>query len=845
MRVNEPVTQHEIIVPDGEPIVSRTDTGGRITFVNRIFTEVSGFTEQELIGAPHNILRHPSMPQAAFANLWATIKAGRPWDGLVKNRASNGDFYWVQANITPILQDDRVAGFISIRSKPARADVAAAEQAYASIRAGTAKGIGLRDGALVRTGWRVTLADALHSVTGRLAAAAIASALLLAGIGWLGFAGMAESNQALRQVYEQDLAAVNELRNLVDLIRDNRNLIAQTAVSLDHGASADQALRKREPVLRANLTGIAGLWERYQQTPQSPEQQAASRQFAADYAALLHDAIEPALALAQHADSAALDNLFQNKAPPLFQAVFDSNRKLADLQIALGRQAYLDAEASFRRRLPFGVLAGGAGMAMILALGGAVLRTIRRCLRAFEAHFASIANGNLTAEIADPAVREFRAMTSMLRAMRAHLAFKGWESAEHERRATTIRRETVAHMATTIEQEAGAAVERVAKETGAMAHDAVAMAESAQRVSANAEHVAGAAGQALTNAQIVAAAGEELAASIRQVSEQVRHASAVAQAAAAKGTGARETIRSLSEAAGRIGSVAQMIAGIAGQTNLLALNATIEAARAGEAGKGFAVVAGEVKTLATQTARATEEISRQIAGLQTATSGTVAAIDEIGRTLDEVAQVASSVAEAIDQQTAATQEIARNVVESGSAVQEVTRRIAAVSEEAGNTGAQAEGLRTASGAVATEIATLRGALVRTIRTATTEADRRQAGRAAVHEPCTLSFDGETAQVGTTTIDISPGGAAVEASGAAVRQGQRGTFALDRHPGARARFEVTAVDGTGHVHLRFDPASRSVALEDVLRGLPLAQGGDPHGSEGSGAGGIAGRVRMAS
>jgi aerotaxis receptor len=99
MRVNEPITDREIVLPDGEPLVSRTDPAGRIEFANHVFVEVSGFAEQELVGSPHNIVRHPHMPEQAFANLWATIKAGRPWDGLVKNRAKSGDFYWVRANV--------------------------------------------------------------------------------------------------------------------------------------------------------------------------------------------------------------------------------------------------------------------------------------------------------------------------------------------------------------------------------------------------------------------------------------------------------------------------------------------------------------------------------------------------------------------------------------------------------------------------------------------------------------------------------------------------------------------------------------------------------------------------
>src|SRR6476660_4982559 len=111
MRVNEPITAHEVEVPEGEPLVSRTDRGRTIVFANHVFVEMSGFTEQELIGSPHNIVRHPLMPQEAFANLWATIKAGRPWDGLVKNRAKTGDFYWVQANVTPEIENGEVTGY--------------------------------------------------------------------------------------------------------------------------------------------------------------------------------------------------------------------------------------------------------------------------------------------------------------------------------------------------------------------------------------------------------------------------------------------------------------------------------------------------------------------------------------------------------------------------------------------------------------------------------------------------------------------------------------------------------------------------------------------------------------
>src|ERR1700677_1191411 len=146
MRVDQALTAVETEISGDEPLVSRTDVEGRITFANQVFIDVSGFTEQELLGAPHNIVRHPHMPALAFANLWATIKAGRPWDGLVKNRTKTGNFYWVRANVTPVIENDQTTGYISIRSRPTRAAIAAAEQAYATLGNRTGKRIALRAG---------------------------------------------------------------------------------------------------------------------------------------------------------------------------------------------------------------------------------------------------------------------------------------------------------------------------------------------------------------------------------------------------------------------------------------------------------------------------------------------------------------------------------------------------------------------------------------------------------------------------------------------------------------------------------------------------------------------------
>jgi aerotaxis receptor len=133
MRLNLPVTALEREIDAHASIISRTDLQGRITFVNPDFIRISGFSEQELIGAPQNIVRHPDMPALVFADLWSTLKAGRPWTGVIKNRCKNGDFYWVKANVMPIWERGVCTGYMSVRVKLSRAKIDAASRGYAAL----------------------------------------------------------------------------------------------------------------------------------------------------------------------------------------------------------------------------------------------------------------------------------------------------------------------------------------------------------------------------------------------------------------------------------------------------------------------------------------------------------------------------------------------------------------------------------------------------------------------------------------------------------------------------------------------------------------------------------------
>jgi len=173
MRSNTPVTNIEYVLQEGESPTSKTDVHGNITYVNQDFINISGFSEAELIGAPQNIVRHPDMPEEAFADLWRTIKSGKAWTGLVKNRCKNGDHYWVEANASPIIENHKIIGYTSVRAKPSREQVQAADGAYRAIKAGD-KGLEIREGRAIRR--------SLFQRLGVLTTLSIKAKLLLASV---------------------------------------------------------------------------------------------------------------------------------------------------------------------------------------------------------------------------------------------------------------------------------------------------------------------------------------------------------------------------------------------------------------------------------------------------------------------------------------------------------------------------------------------------------------------------------------------------------------------------------------------------------------------------------------
>ena len=353
--------------------------------------------------------------------------------------------------------------------------------------------------------------------------------------------------------------------------------------------------------------------------------------------------------------------------------------RFAPWQVVFFAGAYTDdLDAAFHATLLRLGSIGGVILLIVVLTAWLINRDIGGSLGKLKAAMERLAKGELSTEIPGIARRdEVGSMADAVRVFKEHMENERLTAAQEQqhRQEAAEKHAVLLAMVDRIESETTKAISEVGAHAAAMTATAEEMTASATRTGNSAQAAATTSAQALINAQTVARAADKLSAAIREISVQVEQSGAIVGRAVAAGTETRSTIEALNEQVGRIGAVADMIGEIAGKTNLLALNATIEAARAGEAGKGFAVVAAEVKALATQTARATQEIAQHIAQVRDAMGVSVAAVEQIEQTIGEIDAIAHAIAGAVQAQGAATAEIAHNVAKSASAANEMTSRV--------------------------------------------------------------------------------------------------------------------------------------------------------------------------
>jgi methyl-accepting chemotaxis protein len=546
----------------------------------------------------------------------------------------------------------------------------------------------------------------------KLFIAPILITLFMIGMSGVAEYGSRQQSRALDQVVNIDfakdelgVAARSEMRAAhVDLYR----LISWQANSSDAGKAAEST-KAIDAGLSKAATSLDGLKKSFVLSAEEAATVDAVRAALKEYREATKNVIDMA------AVDAATALVFMMEAEQKFSVLETRIVALHELEKRLGHATVAATAAAVdETRLEFFVL-----LVCALVLAGfvtvVVARMIARPIAGMTETMTALSTGDTSV-----AVPETERKDEIGRMAKAVLVFKenmiradalGAEQAR-EREAKETRARRLEASALHFDQSVSGVVGAVSAATTKLQASAQSMSATATQTNRQAAAVASASEEATTSVHGVASAAEQLSASVSEIGRQVDQSSEIARQAVADVERTNATIQDLAETAQRIGDVVKLISDIAGQTNLLALNATIEAARAGEAGKGFAVVASEVKSLASQTAKATEEIAAQVAAIQGSTKDSVAAIAGIGDTIRRVSEIATTIASAVEEQGASTQEIARNVQQAAAGTQDVSANIADVTKAANQTGEAAEEVLSAAREMAQQTEALRGEVER-------------------------------------------------------------------------------------------------------------------------------------
>ncbi len=642
MKTNLPVTQREIDYPESKVFVTKTDTKGMITYTNDSFSEIAGYSREELMGVNHNIVRHPDMPEWAFKSLWDTVKCGHPWRGIVKNRAKSGDHYWVRATVAPITDHGTVIGYISLRKKPTRDEISAAEALYKSGSVPSAKL------PLSKRFQNLTLQTKLQLL--------IQPALLL----MMGVVSLAIINDNKAGMFD---TAKQHAEGVANGLIDNANMLMVTG---QIGNVETRKLLIKKLSDSGNIVGLRLMrTEQVSKTfgPGLPEEQVqddlqrnavASKQ--PYYAIEERDGKQIFRAVTPYVAS---HDFHGTDCLTCHQIADGSVTGVSDIQIDLSREV----EKLHKVILEQVLIQIAFQLALFFFISLIVHRFVVKPVEEIKEHLSEVINGHMSSHV-DISGRD--EMGEVLCSVQSTKVLLG----------SII--DQIASVSGHIDDRAkhlSGAMTKVAEGSQSQSEAANSMATAVEEMTVSIDQIAENAGEVRRISDNSASLASEGGKIVQQVIDDMAKTNQAVMNTA-------QTIQQLGDQSDRIHNVVRVIKEIADQTNLLALNAAIEAARAGEQGRGFAVVADEVRKLAEKTGRSTQEIAGMIEAIRASTSNAIAEMvatvemvkasavmaekagssivqinDGVSRALNGVEDISTS----IHEQSLASREIAINV----------------------------------------------------------------------------------------------------------------------------------------------------------------------------------------